>query len=114
MTKRASTLINRIRKLADKYPGATYTPIDDESCSYTRGKVENGPEQEGCIVGQAAYGYLRIPLDMDRSGVGTLVIDTRVQGSEEEIAWMSEVQNQQDGGQTWEASVKAADRLVKL
>ena len=48
-------LETQVRKLAHQYPNAVYQPLSQiiRACSYEAGSVANGPNCEGCIVGQA-------------------------------------------------------------
>lgn len=51
----AIELVTEIMRLAKKYPNAVYTPPKKGSngCSYFEGVVNDGPQQCGCIFGQA-------------------------------------------------------------
>lgn len=47
-------LVEQIKSLAEEYPKAVYNPSDDEdhatTCLYTKGYVDDGPSESGCIV----------------------------------------------------------------
>lgn len=106
MNKKASTLIKRIRKLAEQYPNATYQP-GPTGCEYYTGHVKNGPITEGCLVGQAARGYVKIPSWF----TGPVELLLELTGPPKEWHWLEDVQTAQDIGKRWGWAVQEADRL---
>lgn len=112
--KYAGTLVDRVRVLAAKYPEGLYAVddslADDDECSYTKGIVENGPPTEGCLIGQAARGYIAIPPEADRHGIVSVLDDLGVEGSKPERDWLENVQTSQDGGYRWAEAVATADQ----
>lgn len=52
-TVKASEVLSHVILLAAKYPQAKYIRPNPNACMNFTGKVEEGPEEEGCIIGQA-------------------------------------------------------------
>lgn len=48
----ATKILAQVKKLKKQYPNAVYSRAKDY-CSYTSGRVKNGPKTQGCIIGQA-------------------------------------------------------------
>lgn len=48
----ATKLLAKVKELQKQYPNAVYSKAKDY-CSYTSGRVKNGPKTHGCIIGQA-------------------------------------------------------------
>lgn len=48
----ATKLLAKVKELQKQYPNAVYSRAKDY-CSYTSGRVKNGPKTQGCIIGQA-------------------------------------------------------------
>lgn len=48
----ATKLLAKVKELQKQYPNAIYSQAKDY-CSYTSGRVKNGPKTQGCIIGQA-------------------------------------------------------------
>lgn len=121
-------LITVVRGLAAKWPNAVYTRCEG-LCLYDKGKVENGPDFEGCIFGQAfrIIGPM-IPVDFTKDNWDNYYINNKdvkaiwklLDGycypntNQSYVDWCSKVQAEQDGGGTWGEGVKAADFLFKI
>lgn len=117
-TKKLSTVVRRVRRLAAKYPKAVYkAPEGAAVCYYNKGKVVNGPKVEGCIVGQAIRGYnpLRDPNDTFSAEILDFhtvhEFDREEEGFDEMLSWLRRVQFGQDGGLSWARAVEAADQF---
>lgn len=107
-----------VRRLAEEFPNAIYR---NRPCLYNSGIVENGPETEGCIFGQALS--ILHPEDkesFDRTScfetinniselIERLYPDMKEDGRACE--WFYRVQVAQDTGSTWLNAVKSADIL---
>ncbi len=123
--KHIATLVKRVRALADQYPDAVYQS-KGASCSYLAGTVEGGPDTPGCIVGQAAHGYIRkdylAQADIQGDNVGGLIryinavnphyLDTPRQVSDSDQIWLQVVQSRQDSGDSWGDAIRWADKAV--
>ncbi len=48
----ATKILAKVKELQKQYPNAVYSRVKDY-CSYTSGRVKNGPKTHGCIIGQA-------------------------------------------------------------
>jgi hypothetical protein len=98
-------LTQAVRELAFEYPNATYRSTDPRgACHYYRGVVENGPPEEGCIMGHAAR----------RADLSELVERMQTPEPIHHImancgGWLRCVQLGQDKGRTWGEAVRYAD-----
>lgn len=107
-TVEASALIREVRALAREYPKAVYRPSRGSvDCDYMKGVVENGPPTRGCIVGQAMRRAGFRPLPGEYTEIVRDV--TGIQGTRQQIDWLSVVQTSQDEGSAWADAVKAAN-----
>ena len=128
-------VIRKVRALAEAYPEARYVQLPGGSCSYYRGTVENGPDSEGCIVGQAIIPEISVlkpegdiyELFSDYLNLCVFSWDTPIEAlaqfDEDEFSsyvdhtndaipllqWLQTVQSYQDGGATWGSAVRQAD-----
>lgn len=133
-------IVNKVRNIANAYPDAVYnTDEDTGQCSYYKGFVENGPDQEGCIVGQAMVPEIAVTISGDvieacTDGLNLIywqeAIDAGYDAIEggfpieeypdvsDDVApllnWLSEVQALQDSGYSWGTAVKQADERYPL
>ena len=105
-------LITQVRQLATDYPNARYHKAAGSSyCEYADGTVTNGPDHEGCIMGQAA----RL-LEIDLSNWGRVEIHQLLDDEGWDmhdynaIDWLTQVQQIQDGGSTWSDAIVIADK----
>lgn len=119
-------IVKAVREIAAEDPDYRYNPHYDPEdmsptmmCSYINNM---DGEPGGCIVGRAmrAVGVPKSRL-LKAEGVGvmSLLIDFEddhetYEYSIEEAAWLREVQNAQDTGETWGEAVTAADSLFKV
>lgn len=105
-------LIQAVRDLAAEYPDAVYFHDAAEVCSYSAGKAENGPDQCGCLIGQAMRlaGLPPVPSELDDRPVDDLTEGD----TQEQRWWLRSVQRHQDIRCTWSKAVEAADELVNL
>jgi hypothetical protein len=94
------SLVAKVKELGEKYPDAIYEklPIEmgPQRCSYSKGKVINGPEREGCIIGQAL-----VELGIDLECVKDNNSINNYFESCEEADWLCDVQDLQDRGKSW-------------
>lgn len=106
----------KVRELASKYPDAEYqTP--DTACYYTQGRVRNGPEREGCLMGQALIElnpneeeYLAHQDVGESVGIMDILGQMHdVPDDPETSRWLDRVQASQDGGQSWAEAIAHAD-----
>ena len=123
-------IVEGVRLLARKHPDAVYTMPENQEgetigCAYTRGKVIDGPQSEGCVIGQVLLGLHYNPDDLDSydefgnwMGVGPavsgLVTDLGLTDEEDDpnFMWLVCVQMKQDNGTPWGIAVKEADGLL--
>lgn len=109
-----SSVAGYVRLLAEQYPNAIYRPAKKgEACSNIRGHVENGPQTEGCIVGQAIRmsGNCHLISEMYTDSQYTPVnMFTKNQFDALEVKFLHLVQFYQDYEETWENAVKLADK----
>lgn len=117
-------LITVVRGLAAKWPNAKYTKCDGLYL-YDKGKVENGPEFEGCIFGQAFriigpmlppdFAQHNWPSDYcgkpDVKAIRKLLNDYYEldESVKNYVYWCNDVQAYQDTGLTWSNSIALAD-----
>ncbi len=119
-----SHIVHAVRRLATLYPNAIYIEPDDAgACMYTVGEVNNGPQRDGCIIGQALLieGIAADASNMENMEVGApdmlrqLVNDEHlaqdIAGIDQSTVrqWFGWVQSVQDGGVTWAEAVRQAD-----
>lgn len=112
-------LQKEVRRLANQYPNAIYqSPNGFNGCYYNVGIVANGPDTEGCLLGQAIRNlepeiFEAITADSDDIVSLICIMNEDFDNSEDEEGdiekWLSIVQGQQDGGKTWSEAVKIAD-----
>lgn len=109
-------LQKEVRRLAAEYPNAIYQSLD--GCYYNAGIVANGPDTEGCLLGQAIRNLdpeIFEDIGMDGDDIASLIqyMDEHFDNSEDKEGnienWFSIVQGQQDNGETWSEAVKIAD-----
>ena len=123
-----------VRDGADAYPDAQYLDSDDGyggECLYFKGVVRNGPDNEGCIIGQFVVPLWRdddidwlhsqenawggYGLDAVLDDVDQLDIRFDTDNNEEYEAftilrdWLVAVQQNQDTGHKWGEAVRKAD-----
>ena len=113
----AVEIITVVRKLADDWPDAVYDLGELTACMYDTGSIDNGPDADGCIFGQAGrvLGILDQFPDADAGGMGILTVFDdylEIAASKDERKWVVAVQNAQDDHQTWRQAVARADRMV--
>lgn len=113
-------IVQEIRKLAEKYPEAEYDSSGSQ-CLYTKGRVYGGPKTHGCIVGQAIRRAHPEELESlkKQDAVGDMdahrMLGPHCKENEELcLDWITEVQNQQDGGASWGGAVRGADEDYDL
>jgi len=108
-------LIGEVRALAKEFPKCVYD--SSNGCRYTKGKCENGPDSEGCIIGQAAVragGDLTKFEDYTTQGIKHILHHCNIVENRKEYWWLNEVQKHQDDGTTWEYAVKVADATCPI
>lgn len=104
-------LLARVILLAKKYPEAIYQKAEGEyTCRNFIGKVLNGPDEEGCIVGQSLreLGVDETCKLANYGGVTRLVHDRIVTSDLTAEQTLIDIQCYQDNGYTWGRSVKMA------
>jgi hypothetical protein len=112
-------LVARVRDLAARYPDAVYKGERGLfGCSYVAGRVDNGPDSCGCLLGQAAQPGTRLHTAMQErsargigsmcAGLGAVAVMTL------DVEWLHTVQNFQDAGKTWGNAVVIADKIKPL
>lgn len=115
-----SDLKNEVIKLALEYPDAIYKDVN--GCYYGTGLVINGPETEGCLIGQ---GICRLDEEvfeeitsiyngesfnsLIRSFKNYFLID-----DEENKRWLIDTQTKQDEGLTWKKAVDYANAQLRI
>lgn len=98
-----------IVKLCEEYPYGKYikTQGPGPTCMYTKGVVMNGPETQGCVVGQAISRVcpdkFRYCVVKENSG-GNISPAYILFNSD----FISSVQSNQDDGNTWGESLRLA------
>lgn len=106
-----SQIYNEVEKLVNEYPEAIYKG----HCNYITGKVENGPKEEGCIIGQAIR-RLDPGFDFgcrDGSPIGHLVNSSILNfenDSTEKLIKLIDTQIHQDAGHNWRISFLRAQK----
>lgn len=121
-------LIEKVREFANQYPDGVYS--NSGSCCYTIGTVKDGPEQCGCIFGQAikALGGTIEEKIAQVNGADctfvegctgmpniTALLETRFPyvfntASYLQLNWCIAVQRYQDSQMKWGDAIKFADR----
>lgn len=113
----AKQIEQEVRRLAREYPEAMYISPDEGfgGCYYEKGKVERGPEQPGCLIGQALRN-LKPGLKLDNGDQSDSIENLAYGLTMEEfelpndlLNWLSHVQRAQDRGVTWGKAVNYAD-----
>ncbi len=118
MTRAAVTikaLVREVRELVEEYPNARYS--NDTGCSYTLGEVVNGPQHDGCIIGQAAkrLGIMELFRYGDGEAIhGETVADILsvrlgIDKDDPGLEWLNKVQHEQDLGAPWGQAVDVTD-----
>lgn len=114
-------VVSTVKELAKKYPNARYClPKGSGSggCENVRGIVENGPPEEGCIIGQSLR-ILGVPEDLIDGEYGVeesldlCSIHYESFGEMLPITFLIEVQENQDTGDTWGDAVEKATEAVE-
>lgn len=102
-----SDLKNKVIELGTVYPNAIYAPV---RCEYHMGVVTNGPETEGCLIGQAIRLLNPTLPELIAENGGNFkeilqTYPTEFDTSEEDSAsiadWLGRVQDVQDNHLTW-------------
>ena len=109
-------IVRRVKWLAKKYPDAEYIMDDmSGSCLYTKGHVDNGPKQLGCIIGQAILHVcpeLKKELqhiDSEMVSASTCLVNLGCAAYyETNLMLLDEIQCQQDSGKKWSEAVRLA------
>lgn len=118
-----SDLVAKVRELAGAHPTAIYQSTDaNGACYYTRGLVRDHIDGEektigvGCLMGQALKA-LDVPeetlYEYEDSQICEVVEGLLLDVSEHsnaEIAWLADVQQKQDAGNSWGNAVQLADK----
>jgi hypothetical protein len=100
-------LIDKVKELARQYPNAVYQrPHSNKSaCYYDKGKVENGPETEGCIFGHALRALdPEIVFPENPIGISNFLYILEVPRD----PVFGEIQYNQDCGMNWRVAVESA------
>lgn len=97
-----------VRQLAETYPNARYNRYGT-GCRYSLGTVDDGPDEDGCIVGQA---FRLIGIDPAQFDEETPVPPVHRITDEPSGSWISIVQSRQDIGWTWGQALAEADRIM--
>lgn len=106
-TVKASKLLAQVVALTQKYPNATYCPPTTAngfiSCNYFAGVVKDGPEQAGCIVGQALQllGFTASDCSNTADVHGLVADGNIIQDHKLAVPILKEIQCSQDGGMSW-------------
>lgn len=110
-------LANRICDLGEKYPNAIYQYAEEGQCNYGKGKVANGPDEEGCIIGQAMPEDIRKKVcNMDDYAINILpeymdYEETDV--NERLLSQIQCVQDAQDSGKPWGYAVQNLMKVLE-
>jgi hypothetical protein len=113
-------IIENVRDLAEQYPDAVYRSGMHGLCSYTSGKAENGPDGEGCLLGQASISSFFEDYDLslnERVMVHSVICKLEREGllkdvTDQKVKWLKEVQYYQDRRNTWSEAVRGADQMI--
>ena len=107
-------IVEEVRALAEKYPNAVYQHVDSW-CHNLKGKVDNGPDCEGCLIGQAVRnaGFM-FPPCCERDGARSLMYKLGFDKDHSLSRWLGNVQTVQDGGHTWGVAVSVADTQERV
>lgn len=121
----ATQVIEEVRRLASEQPDFVYSKQEganpNEDCSYFGCQLGNTTGQ-ACIVGQA---LASLNVDMsglkrrEVEGIGMAIGSALDEGvvdipyTEEEQAWLGNVQYHQDRGESWAQAVAMADKAVR-
>lgn len=107
-----------IEDLCKEYPNAVYKTR--EECFYTRGKVINGPEREGCIFGQAEYRLFGYNERKEKEEEGSICAISRAfkemfgfEPLSDQLYWFSTIQGRQDYGLTWQGALKQTNEVAE-
>lgn len=104
------TWINTVRRVAKERPDVTYQrPEGMGFCQYDKGKCSDGTI--GCIFGQISK-ILDVPFGDSVQPISALI--GNLQGTPQQLQWLTLVQRYQDGGSTWRQSVEYADSCIQL
>lgn len=102
-----------VKLLAKQYPDARYQRPTSGVCEYASGTVKNGPDTEGCIVGQAIREVAPEYVDKIRYSKSSAYGLFGYSDNTEYVAkWISTVQVNQDVGRTWGEAVDIANHSV--
>lgn len=126
-------LVEKVIETIRAFPNAVYendkfTIVDGEPaqlCLYTAGKVKDGPECLGCVIGQALFAlWPELKEQVAKSeakgpfGVQTLVeqfVDHEyVNGYGIVLNWLCDVQSYQDIGNNWLTCMTYANEQLKI
>ena len=125
---KVNAVVAEVRRLAEEYPAAIY-PTEESyyvtrpdgqeievECSYTQGIVKNGPETEGCIIGQAIARVLPevdlTDLEGDTPTNKGFVALLETEVGDPRLRWMKNIQIHQDCGKPWARAVVLADEFT--
>jgi hypothetical protein len=124
-TKSASEVVTAARELASKFPKAVYERSPPTGCGNTTGRVivDGETVMTGCIVGCAikqcephvdgengAYQWMK---EHEHSTAGDVLKGLKIDTIEDEdLLWLCEVQEGQDGGLCWMAAAEKADASI--
>jgi hypothetical protein len=110
---KSSTLIRRVRALAEKYPDAHIdSSAGVSACSYATTPIVDGPSTLGCLIGQAGRGLIAWPKDLITTVIDDSKFDELINfETTEQRQWLAKTQRGQDAGMEWAKAVQGADRL---
>jgi hypothetical protein len=102
---KVSEIYTKVVELATKYPNASYFRYAD-FCHNVLGKVSNGPEETGCIIGQSIRQIDSTFFDTNplsgKSSIYGLVNDGLIQNDDEALFMkLRKIQSNQDMSISW-------------
>lgn len=105
----SKTILDNVVTLIKKYPEAKYFPPGGKlgACFNNRGKVVDGPKEEGCIIGQACR-MSGVTLEDGEGGVLSAYNRREFQDENGIRFILRRVQERQDSGYTWKEALETA------